>query len=48
VTTAVSITGSGKIYVRVQLLEEASSGHVHYEHQEDTNRTVRENEVISE
>jgi len=37
----VLVTGSGKKYTRAQLLEEASSGHVHYEHQEDTNRTVR-------
>jgi hypothetical protein len=37
----VLVTDSGKIYTRAQLLAEASSGHVHYEHQEDTNRTVR-------
>jgi hypothetical protein len=37
----VLVTGCGKIYTRAQLLEEAGSGHVHYENQEDTNRTVR-------
>jgi len=35
------VTGSGKIYSKADLLEEARSGRVHYEHQEDTEQTVR-------
>ena len=35
------VTGSGKTYTKADLLEEARSGHVQYEHQEDTDQTVR-------
>ncbi len=35
------VTGSGKTYTKADLLEEARSGRVHYERQDDTNRTVR-------
>jgi ketosteroid isomerase-like protein len=35
------VTGSGKTYSRADLLEEARSGRVHYERQDDTNQTVR-------
>ena len=35
------VTGSGKTYTKRDLLEEASSGQIHYEHQEDTDQTVR-------
>jgi ketosteroid isomerase-like protein len=34
-------TGSGKTYTKADLLNEARSGHVVYEHQEDTAQTVR-------
>jgi ketosteroid isomerase-like protein len=34
-------TGSGKKYTKQDLLDEARSGRVHYEHQEDTEQTVR-------
>jgi ketosteroid isomerase-like protein len=37
----VLVTGSGKTYTKAQLLEEARSGRVHYQHQEDTEKTVR-------
>jgi ketosteroid isomerase-like protein len=37
----VLVTGSGKTYTRSQLLEEARRGRVHYEHQEDSDQTVR-------
>jgi ketosteroid isomerase-like protein len=35
------VTGSGKIYSKADLLDEARSGRVVYEHQEDTAQTVR-------
>ena len=35
------VTGSGKTYTKRDLLEEANSGQIHYEHQEDTAQTVR-------
>jgi ketosteroid isomerase-like protein len=35
------VTGSGKTYTKRDLLAEARDGHVHYEHQEDTQQTVR-------
>ena len=35
------VTGSGKRYSKVDLLEEARSGRIQYEHQEDTKQTVR-------
>ena len=34
-------TGSGKTYTKADLLDESRSGHVAYEHQEDTEQTVR-------
>jgi ketosteroid isomerase-like protein len=34
-------TGSGKKYTKADLLSEARSGHVQYEHQDDTDQTVR-------
>jgi ketosteroid isomerase-like protein len=37
----VLVTGSGKTYTKDDLLTEARSGHVVYEHQEDTAQTVR-------
>jgi hypothetical protein len=37
----VLVTGSGKIYTKPDLLAEARNGHVHYDHQEDTEQTVR-------
>jgi ketosteroid isomerase-like protein len=37
----VLVTGSGKTYTKADLLNEARSGHVVYEHQEDTAQTVR-------
>ena len=37
----VLVTGSGKTYTKADLLREARSGRVHYEHQEDSQRTVR-------
>ena len=37
----VLVTGSGKAYTKADLLNDARSGHVVYEHQEDTARTVR-------
>jgi ketosteroid isomerase-like protein len=37
----VLVTGSGKTYSKADLLEEARSGRVHYEHQEDTQQKVR-------
>jgi ketosteroid isomerase-like protein len=37
----VLVTGSGKIYTKSDLLNEARSGHMVYEHQEDTEQTVR-------
>ena len=35
------VTGSGKTYTKADLLAEARSGRVHYERQDDTERTVR-------
>jgi ketosteroid isomerase-like protein len=35
------VTGSGKIYSKADLLDEARSGRVVYDHQEDTAQTVR-------
>jgi ketosteroid isomerase-like protein len=35
------VTGSGKTYRKADLIEEARSGRVQYEHQEDTDQTVR-------
>lgn len=35
------VVGSGKTYTKSDLLEEARSGRMHYEHQEDTEQTVR-------
>jgi ketosteroid isomerase-like protein len=35
------VTGSGKIYSKKDLLDEARSGRIAYEHQEDTDKTVR-------
>ena len=35
------VTGSGKTYSKADLLEEARSGRVSYEHQEDTEQKVR-------
>lgn len=37
----VLVTGSGKIYTKADLLQEARSGRVVYEHQEDSAQTVR-------
>lgn len=37
----VLVTGAGKAYTKSDLLEEARSGHVHYELQDDTDQTVR-------
>jgi hypothetical protein len=37
----VLVTGSGKIYTKPDLLAEARNGHVHCDHQEDTEQTVR-------
>ena len=39
--TIVLVTGSGKSYSKKDLLEEARGGWYIYEHQEDTERTVR-------
>jgi len=35
------VTGSGKIYTKADLLNDARGGHTVYEHQEDTEQTVR-------
>lgn len=35
------VTGSGKIYTKADLLEEARGGHTRYEHQADTEQSVR-------
>jgi ketosteroid isomerase-like protein len=35
------VTGSGRIYSKKDLLDEARSGRITYEHQEDTDKTVR-------
>jgi ketosteroid isomerase-like protein len=35
------VTGSGKVHTKSDLLKEARSGHVVYEHQEDSQQTVR-------
>jgi ketosteroid isomerase-like protein len=35
------ITGSGKTYTKTDLLKEARSGNIHYEHQDDSEQTVR-------
>lgn len=37
----VLVTSSGKTYSKFELLEEAKSGRITYEHQEDTDKTVR-------
>lgn len=37
----VLVTGSGKQYTKADLLREARSGRIRYEHQEDTEQTVR-------
>lgn len=37
----VLVTGSGKTYTKADLLNEARSGRMHYEHQDDTDQTVR-------
>jgi ketosteroid isomerase-like protein len=37
----VLVTGSGKTYTKADLIDEARSGRVAYEHQEDTAQTVR-------
>lgn len=37
----VVITGSGKVYTRADLLEMARTRRVQYQHQEDSNQTVR-------
>jgi len=37
----VLVTGSGKTYNKTDLLDDARSGQVIYEHQEDTSQTVR-------
>jgi ketosteroid isomerase-like protein len=37
----VLVTSSGRSYTKSELLEEAKAGHTHYEHQEDTDKTVR-------
>ncbi len=37
----VLVTGSGKAHTKADLLNDARSGHVVYEHQEDTAQTVR-------
>jgi ketosteroid isomerase-like protein len=37
----VLVTGRGRVYTKQELLAEARAGTVTYEHQEDTNRTVR-------
>ena len=37
----VLVTGSGKKYSKSDLIAEAQSGHVQYDHQEDTEQTVR-------
>ncbi len=35
------ITGTGKVFTKTNLLDEAKSGKYQYEHQEDSERTVR-------
>ena len=35
------VIGSGKVFTKADLLEEALSGRMHYEHQEDSAQTVR-------
>ncbi|HJW92816.1 MAG TPA: YbhB/YbcL family Raf kinase inhibitor-like protein [Thermoanaerobaculia bacterium] len=37
----VLVIGSGKVFTKKDLLDEARSGHIVYEHQRDTNQTVR-------
>jgi len=37
----VLVTGSGKIYTKADLLQEARGGQIHYEHQDDSSQTVR-------
>ena len=37
----VLVTGNGKVYTKKDLLEEAKSGRYQYQHQEDSDRTVR-------
>lgn len=38
---SILVTSSGKTYTKAQLEEEARNGHTIYEHQEDTDKTVR-------
>jgi ketosteroid isomerase-like protein len=35
------VTGSGKVYTKADLVNEARAGHIVYEHQEDTEQTAR-------
>ena len=37
----VLVTGSGKVFTKADLLNEARSGHIVYEHQRDTDQVVR-------
>jgi ketosteroid isomerase-like protein len=37
----VLVTGSGKVFTKADLIEEARSGRIVYEHQRDTHQTVR-------
>jgi hypothetical protein len=37
----VLVTGSGRVYTKADLLEDARSGRTTYEHQEDTDQVVR-------
>ena len=37
----VVVTGSGKVYTRADLLEMARTRRIQYEHQEDSNQTVK-------
>ena len=37
----VVVEGSGKVWSKADLIESARNGHTHYEHQEDTEQTVR-------
>lgn len=37
----VLVTGSGKIYTKADLLKDARGGQTHYDHNEDTDQTVR-------
>ena len=35
------VTGSGKVYTKIDLIQMAQTGRVRYEHQEDSDRTIR-------